>query len=247
MDNLKSAIADKILDLSTSGGDEMRGKLEKINRFRDFADACKSLISKYPAIESELLRMVENNDFDTKIASSRVDTIIRLSENNTSNNQNQIHHNIENDIIELEEIKEHLPSPIDVVEQSQPIREIPFSPVQQSSDPQKFLPEDVDHEEVVVEFDIEKEYADFEEVVSANNNSSSIPQNEESPIKEVETTSNKEIIRKVLWVSAVIVAIIMLIFIIRFIINNWEIILWITGGIIIIGIAGIIIKKNRNS
>ncbi|PXV63139.1 hypothetical protein CLV62_11521 [Dysgonomonas alginatilytica] len=247
MDNLKSAIADKILDLSTSGGDEMRAKLEKINRFRDFADACRSLIQKYPAIESELLRMVENNDFDTKIASSRVDTIIRLSENNTPTNQ--IHNNIEKDIIELEDIKEHLPTPTtdiqdQIIEQNQPIQEI-VSSVQENTEPQKLLPEDIDYEEIAITPEIDKEYADFEEVAPIDNKPVDTFQSEESPVKEIETQSNKETIKKGLLICGIIAVIIALIFIIKFVINNWEIILWIIGGIIVVGIAGIVIKRNR--
>lgn len=86
MDRLKSAIADKILEVSSSGGFDIKEKLDKINRFREFTDACQALIDKYPAIEAELLRMIDKNDFDTKVASIRVDTIIRLSENNANLN-----------------------------------------------------------------------------------------------------------------------------------------------------------------
>lgn len=261
MDNLKSAIADKILDLSTSGGDEMRIKLEKINRFRDFADACRSLILKYPAIESELLRMVESNDFDTKIASSRVDTIIRLSESNTPGNQ-QIHNNIEKDITELEDIKEHLPTPSpdiiteqieQIIEPEPSIKEIPFTTqIQEESEPQKYLPEDIDYEEIPVTLEIEKEYADFEEVTpigereevvaSIDNTSINSPQ-----IEEVEAKDHKETIKKGLLICGVIAVIIALIFIIKFVINNWVIILWVVGGLIVVGIAGIVIKRNRRS
>lgn len=85
MDKLKSAIADKVLEISSSDRSDMKEKLDKINRFRDFVNACQALIEKYPPIESELIRMVELNDFDAKTASIRVDTIIRLSENNTGN------------------------------------------------------------------------------------------------------------------------------------------------------------------
>ncbi|QIK55901.1 hypothetical protein G7051_16705 [Dysgonomonas sp. HDW5B] len=249
MDNLKSAIADKILDLSTSGGDEMRIKLEKINRFRDFADACRSLIQKYPAIESELLRMVENNDFDTKIASSRVDTIIRLSENNTPNNQIDSN-NIQRDITELEDIKDHLPPPSgsdtsqQTEEQEQFVNNIATIPIQEESEPEQYLPEDIDYEEVkpLAISDEEKEYVPFEEVVPAN----SMSTNTENPIKEVvESNSNKETIKKGLLICGVIAVIIALIFIIKFVINNWEIILWIIGGLIVLGIAGIVIKRNR--
>lgn len=246
MDKLKSAIADKILDLSNSGGDEIRIKLEKINRFRDFAEACRSLIQKYPAIESELMRMVENNDFDTKIASSRVDTIIRLSENNTLNNP--IQNNIEKDIHELEDIKEHLPTP-PIADTPPQIEEEPFiKEITPSSDCEesvgtKYLPEDIDYEEIISIPEAEKEYADFEEITPENNNSiDSI--NTESSIKEIETGSSKENIKKGLLVCGIIAVIIALIFIIKFVINNWEIILWIIGGLILVGIAGIIIKRN---
>ena len=245
MDNLKSAIADKILDLSTSGGDEMRVKLEKINRFRDFADACRSLIQKYPAIESELLRMIENNDFDTKIASSRVDTIIRLSENNPPNSQAQS--NIKQDITELKDIQEHLsPSESDVSDKAgeKVGNNIVTIPVLEESAPEQYLPEDIDYEEVkpLTISSEEKEYAVFEEVTPVNNT----PKNEESPIKEViENSSNKENIKKGLLICGVIAVIIALIFIIKFVINNWEIILWIIGGLIVLGIAGIVIKRNR--
>lgn len=245
MDNLKSAIADKILDLSTSGGDEMSVKLEKINRFRDFADACRSLIQKYPAIESELLRMIENNDFDTKIASSRVDTIIRLSENNPPNSQAQS--NIKQDITELKDIQEHLsPSESDVSDKAgeKVGNNIVTIPVLEESEPEQYLPEDIDYEEVkpLTISSEEKEYAVFEEVTPVNNT----PKNEESPIKEViENSSNKENIKKGLLICGVIAVIIALIFIIKFVINNWEIILWIIGGLIVLGIAGIVIKRNR--
>lgn len=246
MDNLKSAIADKILDLSTSGGDEMRIKLEKINRFRDFSDACRSLILKYPAIETELLRMVENNDFDTKIASSRVDTIIRLSENNTSSNSNnQIHNNIQKDITELEDIKEHLPT--ETMSKPIPSTEEIISQVQEEDSSPKYLPEDIDYEEVITpKEESEKEYTDFEEISTANNSSTTSP-NEENSIKEIENTSNKETIKKILLVCGIIAVVIALIFIIKFVINNWEVILWITGGLVIISIIGIVIKRNRKN
>lgn len=80
MERLKAILADKILDLSAKNGDEVKTTLDKIQRFRDFANACQTLMKKYPAIEDELIEMVQSNDFDTKVASSRVDTIIRLSD-----------------------------------------------------------------------------------------------------------------------------------------------------------------------
>lgn len=84
MERLKSILADKVLDLSSESGDIVRAKIDKIQRFRDFANALKSLMVKYPAIEDELITMVEDGDFDTKVASSRVDTIIRLADTETA-------------------------------------------------------------------------------------------------------------------------------------------------------------------
>lgn len=80
MERLKAILADKILDISSVSGDEVKAKIDKMQRFRDFANACQTLMKRYPAIEDELIKMVENGDFDTKVASSRVDTIIRLTD-----------------------------------------------------------------------------------------------------------------------------------------------------------------------
>ncbi|HMM01287.1 MULTISPECIES: hypothetical protein [unclassified Dysgonomonas] len=80
MERLKAILADKILDISSASGDEVKAKIDKMQRFRDFAYACQTLMKKYPAIEDELIKMVENGDFDTKVASSRVDTVIRLTD-----------------------------------------------------------------------------------------------------------------------------------------------------------------------
>lgn len=80
MEKLKSILADKILDLSTENGDLVKAKIDKIQRFRDFANACQTLMIKYPQIEEELIAMVKADDYDTKVASSRVDSVIRMSD-----------------------------------------------------------------------------------------------------------------------------------------------------------------------
>ncbi|NDW09221.1 hypothetical protein [Dysgonomonas sp. 520] len=83
MERLKSVLADKIIDISSDGGYDVKGRMDKIQRFREFAIACQSLMVRYPAIEDELIEMVNVDDFDTKRASSRVDAVIRLSETPT--------------------------------------------------------------------------------------------------------------------------------------------------------------------
>lgn len=103
MERLKSILADKILDLSTeTGSDEIKAKLDKIHRFRDFANACKTLMVKYPAIEDELIEMVNNGDFDTKIASSRVDRVVRLSEDSSASS-------LESSIVDLSVNPDNIP------------------------------------------------------------------------------------------------------------------------------------------
>ena len=80
MERLKLAIADKILEVTSREDEMMKQNLSKIQRFSDFAEACKSLMVKYPEIEDELLEMVRINDFDTARASRRVDSIINRSQ-----------------------------------------------------------------------------------------------------------------------------------------------------------------------
>lgn len=81
MEQLKLAIADKILEASSGDQSLMQQKLRKIQRLSDFAEAVKSLAAKYPEIEDELLRMVKDDDFDTSKASRRVDSILQREQN----------------------------------------------------------------------------------------------------------------------------------------------------------------------
>lgn len=77
MDQLKIAIANKILELSSVDAESLKPKLRDIQRFSDFADACESLMQLYPNIHSDLLQMVDNDDFDTSNASRTVDLILQ--------------------------------------------------------------------------------------------------------------------------------------------------------------------------
>jgi hypothetical protein len=77
MYQLKIAIANKILELSSVNAESLKPKLREIQRFSDFADACESMMQRYPNIQSELLQMVDNDDFDTAKASRTVDLILQ--------------------------------------------------------------------------------------------------------------------------------------------------------------------------
>lgn len=233
MDNLKSAIADKILDISSLGGDDVKSKLEKVNRFRDFTNACQSLISRYPAIEIELLRMVESNDFDTKVASARVDTIIRLSEKeSTSSVQHSI---MEKDIDKLEEITQKVTVEITPQQAIESVHE--YIPIEAAAKV-KLQTEDADYEEIPVVED--KEYANFEDVVPNNSQDNNVED-------AVATVSKLDTAKKVLLVVGIVAAIIALIFIIEFVITNWETILWVLGIGVVLAAAGWYFFKKRKS
>ncbi|MDU1903757.1 MAG: hypothetical protein E6772_03155 [Dysgonomonas sp.] len=270
MDKLKSAIADKVLEISSSDEGGMKAKLEKINRFRDFVNACQTLIRKYPEIETELLQMVENDDFDAKIASSRVDSIIRLSENIAQNPQS--HETVEEDISQLDEITEHLveeeekETTIIETESGEVLKESPFIYTVEE-EPIHYQPEDIDYEEVeplALEEDYaekEREYVDFEEVApseiieepSREINEFLVKESYREPTIEApssikpQVSAVKDNAKKGLQLLIVIIAIIAIIFIIVFVIRNLEAVLWGTGiGIVVIGIAWILIKKKKN-
>lgn len=72
MTQLKALLADKILEVSTMEVEQATKQLSRIRAFRDFVMACSSLMNRYPKLEEEFIKMVENNDFDTRLASARV-------------------------------------------------------------------------------------------------------------------------------------------------------------------------------
>lgn len=242
MNKLKSAIADKVLEISSSNSNDenIRTKLENINRFRDFAYACQTLILKYPAIESELLRMIDKNDFDTKIASSRVDTIIRLSENEANNNQS--HQNIEKDISKLEEITEQLPVYDDasntLVDNTPEYKSISDQPI-------RYLPEDIEYENVPSNLndssndDKKGQYIDFEEVDSDQKNLT-----EKSHINDDLKSTRSTNVKKGLKIALIIGVIVVLVFAIIYIIRNIGTVLRVLGVCAIIaGVVWFLFKK----
>ena len=99
MDRLKAILADKILDLTSSSSEDVKVKIDKIQRFRDFANACQTLMTKYPRIEEELIKMVSDGDFDTKIASSRVDSVIRMADRRMDSEQETLVASTDDEVI----------------------------------------------------------------------------------------------------------------------------------------------------
>lgn len=230
MDRLKAILADKILDLTSLGGDDVKIKIDRMQRFRDFANACQTLMNKYPQIEDELIKMVQDGDFDTKVASSRVDSVIRLAD------QNKI-------------ITDNVPEPI--------IPESVTESIEQEEAPQ-YLPEDIDYEEVVTDNGSSKEYASYTDIddssqsdgdsITVDNDVLQPSAVENLNLSEEEQASikRKATIRKVMQIIGIILAVIILIIIIKFVIKHWVVILSIVGGLAIIAIIVWFVKNKKS-
>ena len=211
MERLKTILADKILDLSSAEGIDVKGRIDKMQRFRDFANACQSLMIKYPQIEDELIKMVNDGDFDTKIASSRVDAVIRMADSNSTT------------VSEPEEIQEEI------------LEDMALEPIFEEKEV-AYQPEDVDYEEVAESEDLKTDdnYVSFESVAE---NGDIIVETEISlSDEELAAQKQKATIKKIIQIVGIIVAVVVLVFIIRFVINHWQTILIVLGVAALIAI-----------
>lgn len=252
MERLKAILADKVLDLSTNNSEEVKTKIDKIQRFRDFTNACKTLMTKYPAIEDELIKMAEDGDFDTKVASSRVDTIIRLADTEASQlNKNSAQTDIKVKSSEIEKKTEVRSSSIEIEKpDSEIIPDIYDSPMDieypQKEEPQQlFLPEDIDYEEVetTIEEKDNKEYVNFEEIKKEEDSSISTPQVDEEDLAAIKRKKN---IRRVIQIIGLAITIAAIVFIVKFVINHWQTILIVAGILLILAILFVWVKRKRN-
>lgn len=225
MERLKAILADKILDLSSVHSDDVKAKIDRMQRFRDFANACQTLMTKYPQIEDELIKMVNDGDFDTKVASSRVDSVIRLADK--EKNQEQVN--------EVEKL----------ITQESEIANLPVS--EEIADEPVFYPEDIDYEEIDnTEDDSKNGYVPYEDVKtqSSDNYSTELSDTEKEELEAKK--KRKETIRRVVQIIGIIIAVIVLIIIIKFVIKHWVVILSIIGGIALIALIIWFIKKKKS-
>lgn len=240
MERLKSILADKVLDLSSGNGEEVKAKIEKIQRFRDFANALKSFMIKYPAIEDELISMVESGDFDTKVASSRVDTIIRLADTERAQAGK-----FTPQIVEPTSAENQLP--LDQNEESA-VEDNYINPddipmeIYEGEEEALVQTEDVDFEEIEsISEEVEKGYVPFEDVKSEEH--VDIDGSRES--EEEKAAKRKQTIRRVLQIVGIILAVIALIFIIKFIMTHWQTVLIVLGIVVALGILIFWLKRKR--
>jgi LPXTG-motif cell wall-anchored protein len=245
MERLKAILADKILDLSAGNGEDVKVKIDKIQRFRDFANACKTLMIKYPSIEDELINMVEDGDFDTKVASSRVDTVIRLTDKAAQ------------PIIPTPQIEEYEESGKPDSEIIPDIDDIPME-VYQGEEEQVYQPEDIDYEELDPSSgkDSNEDYVPFEEFTenmepdtvteqmleyeAGKESNHLISEEDESAAKR------KLTIRRVTQAIGAVLVIVALIFIVKFVMVHWQTILIIAGALLILVILFFWFKRKRS-
>ncbi|MBS5795241.1 MAG: hypothetical protein KH100_01035 [Dysgonomonas mossii] len=249
MERLKSILADKVLDLSSGNGEEVKTKIEKIQRFRDFANALKSFMIKYPAIEDELISMVESGDFDTKVASSRVDTIIRLADTERAQAGK-----FTPQIVEPTSAENQLP--LDENEESA-VEDSYINPddipmeIYEGEEETLVQTEDVDFEEIEsISEEVEKGYVPFEDVKSEEHvdidGSRESEEDDTLDISEEEKVAKrKQTIRRVLQIVGIILAVIALIFIIKFIMTHWQTVLIVLGILVALGILIFWLKRKR--
>lgn len=171
MERLKLIIADKILEVSSGTTEQMNERFRKIQRFTDFAEACKSLMTVYPEVEPALIRMVEEYDFDTAKASRIVDSII-----NRHNNPD-LHRQEENRLAEKEIclVEPELPhsddesgneqttSDSDMIEQQEPANPMPEESLPEESLPEELLPEELLPEEENILYSAATQYDTIEQ------------------------------------------------------------------------------------
>ncbi|MDR2950363.1 MAG: hypothetical protein LBV71_14320 [Prevotella sp.] len=289
MERLKSILADKVLDLSSESGDAVKVKIDRIQRFRDFANALKSLMVKYPAIEDELITMVEDGDFDTKVASSRVDTVIRLADTEAA----QINKvaPIQLDQIQIEEsvvISEDEKEPDTFIEEDLRAKtlgselteytspdDIPMEVYRGNEEP-LYRQEDIDNEASDDSVESENEYITYANVEEEDPNTEVIEEQsvsyedsenlksetdtitedileseEENQAEDITLTEEekaarrKVIIKRVIQVTGIILAVVILIFIIKFVMSHWQAVLVIGGIVIVLVILFVWLKRKR--
>jgi len=289
MERLKSILADKVLDLSSESGDAVKVKIDRIQRFRDFANALKSLMVRYPAIEDELIAMVEDGDFDTKVASSRVDTVIRLADTEAA----QINKvaPIQLDQIQIEEsvvISEDEKEPDTFIEEDLRAKtlgselteytspdDIPMEVYRGNEEP-LYRQEDIDNEASDDSVESENEYITYANVEEEDPNTEVIEkqsvsyENSENLKSETDTITEdileseeenqaeditlteeekaarrKVIIKRVIQVTGIILAVVILIFIIKFVMSHWQAVLVIGGIVIVLVILFVWLKRKR--
>lgn len=243
MERLKVAIADKILEISSGNPEEMKYRLAKIQRFNDFAEACKTLMTKYPDIETELLEMVADDDFDASRASRRVDSVInreqKMPEPILGYQTNQI----------PEVIPIITPPPADIIEDdiSEPEEIEIFEETVEEFEEQTPAEEPLFTEEVTTEPQSEFDPPVIAEISEPENEVvfSTVP---EESTEDIDKKAKRKKQLTLIWkILAVIVSIVVIIFVVKFVMSYWKTILIVLASLLVIAALGLYLKRrNKN-
>lgn len=296
MEKLKSILADKILDLSTENGDLVKAKIDRIQRFRDFANACQTLMIKYPQIEEELIAMVKADDYDTKVASSRVDSVIRMADAMKSQHQHSqisvveetipdtaveviealetvadeqdkeinvdentinediIEENFENDYfsenIEKNAFEEDTTEYLDAEPSN--IEDVEFEIIDTTTEDKGVESKETVETEIYTDSNIPSESdIEIEEQTESEPdpeltvaNIVEIENTDELSEEEINAAKRKKIIKRILQLLVITLAVVILIFIINFVRNNWQTVL-IVLGIALVMLLGVWYLKRK--
>jgi hypothetical protein len=201
--------------------------------------------------------MVEDDDFDTKVASSRVDTIIRLADSEAAQVNRVTPHGVEPVVAtEGEENDEEADNsyvdPNDI-----PMEVYAGGEEQLYSQTDEFnddaLNEDVDtsednedisYPEIKENYPLETEYV-AEPVMEEENDDNDGFDGFDALNEEEQAARKKMIVRRTLQVVGIILAVVALIFIVKFIMNNWQTVLITIGIAIVVAILIVWLKRKR--
>lgn len=227
MERIKLAIADKILETTSQDDETMKQNLSRIRRFSDFAEACKSLMVKYPEIEDELLEMVRMNDFDTSRASRRVDFIINKSTLSASSSHP----------LSIQADVENFGQPVDTDLSSENVDEFDSqkNTDAHANDASFISGNDAGH------YSEHAGYVDAdEEIVYATLNEEEVP--DDRKLKKQKQQKIFSIVWKTL---AVILVLILIYLIVKFVVNYWKYILTVLLVLAIIVVSWVYYKKRN--
>ena len=249
MDRLKSVLADKIIEVASENSDSSKSQLEKLNRFRDFSYACEVLMKKYPRIEEELILMIESNDFDTRVASSRVNNVISFVEDG-----NDLHsENLSSEY--ASESKDHAlpvtPETFAAIDQAAAENEDIWQAEENEIEEQRVHNELSDPK--VEEMSVSDKTDDAEENAEAVSNISDTEtvnpyaSSEDVSFDYSQENNTKTNTQRILTVLAVVAGVILLYFLAIFVMHNWKSILIVLAIIVAVGgLVWLLATKKNN-
>ena len=234
MERLKVAIADKILELSSLNPDEMKYRLGKIQRFSDFAEACKTLMVKFPQIETELLEMVADDDFDASRASRKVDAVINREEQKQNPSSGDYR-------------APQIPESIAIITPARAAEPQKVEPL----DRVEIVPEEdpiyTQHDDALTETSDVLQETEQREKENLYSQSSEETEAETEEERQLKRNKQVKLFKQIMVALAAIATVILVIFVVKLVIRHWQTVLVVLGSLLAIALLGLYLKKrNKN-